>query len=54
MYLENASDQEIMQSLDGLIGQWANQRQENESFGDFVIRSKIVSPVIDSAKDFYD
>jgi sulfite reductase (NADPH) hemoprotein beta-component len=54
MYLENASDQEIMQSLDGLIGQWANQRQENESFGDFVIRSKIVPPVIDSAKDFYD
>ena len=53
MYKENILDTEIMQILDELIGQWAQQRENGESFGDFVIRAGIVAPVIDSAKDFY-
>lgn len=53
MYMENASDVQIMQHLDALIGQWANERQDSESFGDFVIRNNIVPEVVDSAKDFY-
>ena len=53
MYLENASDEKIMQCLDDLVGQWASQRHTAEAFGDFVIRQQIVAEVIDSAKDFY-
>jgi sulfite reductase (NADPH) hemoprotein beta-component len=53
MYKENILDTEIMQILDDLIGQWAQQRQADESFGDYVVRAGIVAPVIDSAKDFY-
>lgn len=54
MYRENISEQEIMQELDNLIGQWAAQRHTQESFGDFVIRAGVVKPVVNSAKDFYD
>lgn len=54
MYKENISVQEIMQEMDSLIGRWATERQAGEAFGDFVIRSQVVQPVIDSARDFYD
>ncbi|ALS99003.1 assimilatory sulfite reductase (NADPH) hemoprotein subunit [Lacimicrobium alkaliphilum] len=54
MYRENISEQEIMAELDTLIGRWAEQRHQQESFGDFVIRSGVVKPVVNSAKDFYD
>ena len=54
MYRENISEQEIMNELDSLIGQWAKERNENEAFGDFVIRKDIIAPVVDSARDFYD
>ncbi|AWL12495.1 Assimilatory sulfite reductase (NADPH) [Saliniradius amylolyticus] len=54
MYRENISDKEIMHELDTLIGRWAKEREQGESFGDFVIRAEIVKPVVDSARDFYD
>lgn len=54
MYKENISEQEIMQELDVLIGQWSKQKLPSESFGDYVVRTEVVAPVIDSAKDFYD
>jgi sulfite reductase (NADPH) hemoprotein beta-component len=54
MYRENIDEKEIMRELDELIGRWAKEAAANESFGDFVIRAKVVKPVIDSAKDFYD
>lgn len=54
MYRENITDTEIMSILDDLIGQWSSNQQENESFGDYVVRAGIVKPVIDSARDFYD
>ena len=53
MYQENISEQQIMDELDGLIGRWSAERIGNEAFGDFVIRAKIIAPVVDSAKDFY-
>lgn len=53
MYKENISHEEIMLHLDELIGRWANERNDQEAFGDFVIRVGIVKPVVDSAKDFY-
>ncbi|MBT0585856.1 assimilatory sulfite reductase (NADPH) hemoprotein subunit [Alteromonas oceanisediminis] len=54
LYQENVSHEDIMRSLDELIGQWAKERQSNEAFGDFVIRAGIVNPVVNSAKDFYE
>jgi len=53
MYKENITDTEIMSILDTLIGQWAQNRQANECFGDYVIRAGVVAEVVDSAKDFY-
>ncbi len=53
MYQENISEQQIMDELDTLIGRWAKEREQSESFGDFVIRAGVVAEVIDSAKDFY-
>jgi sulfite reductase (NADPH) hemoprotein beta-component len=53
MYKENISEQEILDVLDELIGSWATKGHENEGFGDFLIRQKVVAPVINSAKDFY-
>ncbi|MFT4748142.1 MAG: sulfite reductase (NADPH) hemoprotein beta-component [Congregibacter sp.] len=54
MYRENIDEKEIMSELDTLIGRWSKERDTNEAFGDFLIRVKVVKPVIDSAKDFYD
>jgi sulfite reductase (NADPH) hemoprotein beta-component len=54
MYRENIDEKEIMRELDELIGRWAKEAEAKESFGDFVIRAKVVKPVINSAKDFYD
>ena len=53
MYQENISEQQIMDELDGLIARWSAEREGNEAFGDYVIRAKIIAPVVDSAKDFY-
>ena len=53
LYKENISEQEILDEMDQLIGRWSKERETNESFGDFVIRAEIVTPVIDSARDFY-
>ncbi|GAB3037387.1 assimilatory sulfite reductase (NADPH) hemoprotein subunit [Bowmanella dokdonensis] len=54
MYRENIGEQEIMQELDTLLGRWSKERQEDESFGDFVVRVGVIKAVVDSAKDFYD
>ncbi len=54
MYKENVGFDEILSDLDVFIGQWAGEKQANESFGDFVIRKGIVKPVINSASDFYE
>lgn len=54
MYRENIDEKEIMRELDVLIGRWAKEAEKNEAFGDFLIRAKVVKPVINSAKDFYD
>ena len=54
MYRENIGVEEIMQELDQLVGRWASERNTAEGFGDFVVRSKVIAPVVDSARDFYD
>ena len=54
MYRENIGEREIMSIIDDLIGQWATDGQDNEGFGDFLIRAEVIAPVVNSAKDFYD
>jgi sulfite reductase (NADPH) hemoprotein beta-component len=53
LYQENITEPQILAELDVLIGRWANERNQGECFGDFVIRVGVVAPVIDSARDFY-
>jgi sulfite reductase (NADPH) hemoprotein beta-component len=53
LHLENITEPQILAELDGLIGRWANERNQGECFGDFVIRAGVIAPVIDSARDFY-
>lgn len=54
MYRENLTSAQILTELDELIALWANGRETQEGFGDFVIRTGVVKPVVDSARDFYD
>ncbi|MEX9871476.1 assimilatory sulfite reductase (NADPH) hemoprotein subunit [Providencia huaxiensis] len=54
MYRENITSTEILAILDELIGDWAKNRLPNEGFGDFVIRTNVVKPVLNSAVDFYE
>lgn len=53
LYLENVSEDVFLPKLDQLIGEWATKRNETESFGDYVIRNKIVSEVKVSKTDFH-
>lgn len=54
MYRENISSAEILSILDKLIGDWAKNRLTQEGFGDFLIRTEVIKPVINSAVDFYE
>ncbi|MEW2739828.1 assimilatory sulfite reductase (NADPH) hemoprotein subunit [Providencia sp. PROV130] len=54
MYRENISSAEILTILDELIGDWAKARLPDEGFGDFLIRTNVVKPVLNSAVDFYE
>ncbi|WP_042012788.1 assimilatory sulfite reductase (NADPH) hemoprotein subunit [Aeromonas fluvialis] len=53
LYQENITEPQILAELDTLIGRWASERNGGECFGDFVIRTGVIAPVIDSARDFY-
>ncbi|MEK2484727.1 assimilatory sulfite reductase (NADPH) hemoprotein subunit [Providencia stuartii] len=54
MYRENISSAEILTILDNLIGRWAKEREDQEGFGDYLIRANVVKPVLNSAIDFYE
>ncbi|WP_277978184.1 assimilatory sulfite reductase (NADPH) hemoprotein subunit [Pantoea endophytica] len=54
MYRENINEGEILASIDELVARWATERQANEGFGDFVIRTGIIKAVVDPARDFWD
>lgn len=53
MYRENISESEILSLIDILVEQWANSRQPNEGFGDFVIRTGVIAEVRISKRDFH-
>lgn len=41
-YKENIAEPEILESLDGLFGNYASQRQAGEAFGDFLVRTGVI------------
>lgn len=53
LYRENLDEDAILAELDPLIGRWAQGRQGEECFGDFLIRTQVVAQVKVSRTDFY-
>lgn len=54
MYRENITEDEILTTLDALMGRWSKEREADEGFGDFTVRAGIVKPVLDPARDFWE
>ncbi|MDA3977532.1 assimilatory sulfite reductase (NADPH) hemoprotein subunit [Gallibacterium sp. AGMB14963] len=54
LFKENIEEAEILQILDGWIGDWAKNRHVNEGIGDFAIRTGIVKPVTNAPEDFWE
>ncbi|TJY44037.1 assimilatory sulfite reductase (NADPH) hemoprotein subunit [Cohnella pontilimi] len=53
LYRENIGEEQILESLRPIIRRYADERQEGEHFGDFVIRAGYVKEV-HSGLDFHD
>jgi len=51
LYKENLSEQEILDELKPMIKAYAEEKNENEKFGDFLIRFNIIEEIVE-AKDF--
>ena len=45
LYRENINEAEILKVLEPLLEGYSNEQNKNESFGDFVIRKKVIKPV---------
>ena len=54
MYRENITEDEILATIDELVGRWAQERAPGEEFGDFTLRAGIVKPIVDPARDFWE
>lgn len=54
MYIENIKENEILKNIDQLVARWADERNIDENFGDFVIRVGIIRAVVDPARDFWN
>ncbi|MEW6992179.1 assimilatory sulfite reductase (NADPH) hemoprotein subunit [Colwelliaceae bacterium 6441] len=54
MYKENLNEQDIVNEIDTLVARWVSEREDNEAFGDFVIRVGIINEVKVSKRDFHD
>jgi sulfite reductase (NADPH) hemoprotein beta-component len=54
LYKENVDESAFLAEFDQLIGRWVAERNNNERFGDYVIRAGIVAEVIVSSRDFHD
>ncbi len=53
LFKENIVESEILDIMDGWLGDWVRERQDGEGFGDFSIRTGIVKPVLDAPRDFW-
>ncbi|WP_331828389.1 assimilatory sulfite reductase (NADPH) hemoprotein subunit [Candidatus Blochmannia sp. SNP] len=54
LYKENITETDILNILDMTINRWSKERINQESYGDYVVRSGIVNAVLNSEKDFYE
>jgi len=54
LYQENVDEKAFLAEFDQLIGRWVAEKNDNECFGDYVIRAGIVAEVIVSSRDFHD
>ncbi|MFT5879406.1 MAG: sulfite reductase (NADPH) hemoprotein beta-component [Moritella sp.] len=53
LYKENVGEDVFLGELDTLIGRWAFEREQDECFGDFVIRVGIIAEIKVSKTDFH-
>ncbi|PGT76577.1 assimilatory sulfite reductase (NADPH) hemoprotein subunit [Bacillus sp. AFS040349] len=53
MYRENIGEKEILKELSTIIPRYAKEREDNEHFGDFVIRAGIIGETTDGT-NFHD
>ncbi len=49
LYRENIDETEILATLDGLFGRYAQERNTDEAFGDFVMRKVLLNTVTSAA-----
>lgn len=54
LHRENIGEAEILEELDTLLGRYVVDREDDERFGDFVVRTEIVKRVKHAALDFHD
>ncbi|WP_026321084.1 assimilatory sulfite reductase (NADPH) hemoprotein subunit [Arhodomonas aquaeolei] len=53
LYRENIDEATILETLGGLLGDYARQRGDGECFGDFVVRTGVV-PEVTAGRHFHD
>ena len=53
LYRENIGEEVILNELDSLIARWSTERNDDEGFGDFVIRQGVVREVKVAVTDFH-
>lgn len=47
MYRESIGEEEILNEINVLLSRYAKEREENENFGDFVIRAGVIKATTD-------
>lgn len=54
LFRENLDEAALLETLNGLFEQYANEREPAERFGDFVIRNGTIGAVLNPAEDYHD
>jgi sulfite reductase (NADPH) hemoprotein beta-component len=54
LFRKNLNQSELLKTLDGLFQDYAANRLQDERFGDYVVRSGLVKPVINPAEDYHE
>ena len=53
LFKENITESEILNIIDVWLTNWAANREANEGFGNFAVRTGVVKPVLDAPRDFW-
>jgi len=46
LYAESVNEDQIIQILTPIFGRYSKEREKNEKFGDFLVRTKVVKPMM--------